>query len=69
MRILLGDAQMSGDRIVRGDFEKNPFYMYILIQGIASAVIELNQAMPSTSSNAVRLLKSADFKAALAQWW
>ncbi|OBT66627.1 hypothetical protein VE03_03895 [Pseudogymnoascus sp. 23342-1-I1] len=25
--------------------------------------------MPSTSSKAVRLLKSADFKAALAQWW
>ncbi|KFY01612.1 hypothetical protein O988_02645 [Pseudogymnoascus sp. VKM F-3808] len=69
MRILLGDAQMSRNRIVRGDFEENPFYMYILIQGIASAVIELNQAMPSTSSNAVRLLKSADFKAALAQWW
>lgn len=43
--------------------------MYILIQGIASAVIEFNQAMPSTSSKAVRLLKSADFKAALAEWW
>lgn len=69
MRILLGDGQISGNRIVWGDFEENPFSMCILIQGIASAVIELNQAMPSTSSKAVRLLKSADFKAALAQWW
>ncbi|KFZ11204.1 hypothetical protein V502_07678 [Pseudogymnoascus sp. VKM F-4520 (FW-2644)] len=56
-------------RIARGDFEENPFSMCILIQGIASAVIELNQAIPSTSSKAIRLLKSADFKAALAHWW
>lgn len=69
MRILLGDGQRPGNRIVRGGFEENPFSMCILIQGIASAVIELNQALQSTSSKAVRLLKSADFKAALAQWW
>lgn len=69
IRILLGDSQRSGNKIVQGDFKQNPFTMYILIQGIASAVIELNQAMPSTSSKAVRLLKSADFKAALAEWW
>lgn len=68
VRILLGGRQNPANQVAHIDFEYDPFSMQILIHCVTSAVVELNQTTPSSSSDAVRLLKSADFKAALTIW-
>ncbi|RFU33989.1 hypothetical protein B7463_g2354, partial [Scytalidium lignicola] len=68
MQLLLGGNNSSTDLIMGLDFGRNPFSMQVLIHIIASAVVELNNSIQSSSSNAVRLLKAADFKTALTRW-
>lgn len=68
MMLLLGDPNRTEDEQPDDYLVHSPFSMHILIHGIAGAVLELNRNMPSRSSKSVRLLKTADFKTALAQW-
>ena len=68
MESLLADGSSSVSQLVEERFLQTSFSMNILIHATAFGVIELNRSMPSASSKAIQLLKSADFKVALSRW-